>query len=293
MARPLRIEYEGAVYQITVCGNARENIFLDDEGRKSFLAILGSVVERFNWLCHAYCLMDNHYHLLLETPDANLSQGMRQLNGVYTQAFNRRHDRVGHLLQGRFKSILIEKEAYLLEVARYIVLNPVRAKLVSHPRYWKWSSYTTTAGIRQAPQFLTTDWILAQFGSEKEEAQQAYRRFVAEGKGVSLWEGLQGGILLGSDPFVKQIMPLLRSKEMLKDLSKAQRFATRPSLSTLFQGAKKAKEERNERIRKAYLEYGYTLSEIGNYLGLHYSTISRIARKEQSQTTEKKSKDKG
>ena len=133
MARPLRLEFPGAVYHVTSRGNARAAIFLDDEDRPIFLGVLGAVVARFGWLCHAYCLMDNHYHLLLETPDPNLSRGMRQLNGVYTQRFNRRHGRVGHVLQGRFKAILVDRDGYLLELARYLVLNPVRAGRVKDP----------------------------------------------------------------------------------------------------------------------------------------------------------------
>ena len=114
MSRPLRIEFPGAVYHITSRGNAKQLIFLDDLDKRKFLKVLSSVIERFNWLCHAYCLMSNHYHLVIETPEGNLSRGMRQLNGVYTQIFNQKHKRVGHLLQGRYKAILVEKESYLL-----------------------------------------------------------------------------------------------------------------------------------------------------------------------------------
>lgn len=124
------------------------------------------------------CLMDNHYHLLLETPQPNLSLGMRQLNGCYIQAFNRRHDRVGHLFQGRVTAILIEKEAHLLELCRYVVLNSVRGKMVTHPRLWTWSSYRGTAGETIGPVWLSTDWVLAQFGGRRQEAQGRYRRFV-------------------------------------------------------------------------------------------------------------------
>ena len=145
MARPLRIEYPGAVYHVTSRGNARESIFLEDTDRQIFLEVLEAVVGKYNWLCHAYCLMDNHYHILVETPDPNLSLGMRQLNGVYTQGFNRRHNRVGHVFQGRYKSILVEKNEHLLELCRYIVLNPVRAGLVSNPGKGDWSSYRSTA----------------------------------------------------------------------------------------------------------------------------------------------------
>ena len=140
MVRPLRIEYPGAVYHLTSRGNARDPIFLDDADRYLFLDLLGDLVDRYNWLCHGYCLMDNHYHLLVETIDANLSTGMRQLNGIYTQKFNRQHDRVGHLFQGRYKAIVVEKESYLLELCRYIVLNPVRAKIVNNPGKYRWSS---------------------------------------------------------------------------------------------------------------------------------------------------------
>ena len=146
MARPLRIEYDGALYHITSRGNERKAIFRDDEDRIGFLEALQKVNERFNWICHAYCLMNNHYHLIVETPDGNLSKGMRQLNGVYTQYFNRKHHRVGHIFQGRYKSILMEKESYLLEVGRYVVLNPVRAKAVKKPEDWNWSSYRSTVG---------------------------------------------------------------------------------------------------------------------------------------------------
>ncbi len=130
MARPLRIESPGAVYHLTSRGNARNSIYLDDNDRQRFLAILGNVVDRYNWLCHAFCLMDNHYHLLIETLDPNLSLGMRQLNGVYTQGFNRAHNRVGHVFQGRYKAILVEKDEHLLELCRYIVLNPMRAGVI-------------------------------------------------------------------------------------------------------------------------------------------------------------------
>ena len=146
MARPLRIEFEGALYHVTSRGDERRDIFLDDADREAFLQILGDVVRRFAWRCHAYCLMGNHYHLLIETPNANLSRGMRHLNGVYTKRFNRTHERVGHVMQGRYKSILVDKDEYLLELARYVVLNPVRAGVVRSARDWKWSSYRATAG---------------------------------------------------------------------------------------------------------------------------------------------------
>ena len=166
MARPLRIEYPGAVYHVTTRGDGRKNIFLNDTDRNNFLQNFCSTIKNYNWLCHAYCLMDNHYHLLLETPDGNLSKGMRQLNGVYTQKFNFIHKTVGHLFQSRYKAFLIEKDPYLLEVARYIVLNPVRAGKVTHQNEWEWSSYLPTAGRRTKPTWLTIEWILNFFNDK-------------------------------------------------------------------------------------------------------------------------------
>ena len=159
MARSLRLQFPGAIYHITSRSNARKSIFKENEDRNTFLETLLKTNERYHWICHAYCLMDNNYHLLIETPKSNLSLGMRQLNGIYTQSFNRRHRVVGHVIQGRFKGILIEKESYLLELSRYVVLNPVRAKAVTHPSHWKWSSYSGTAGLAQPHGCLTTDWI--------------------------------------------------------------------------------------------------------------------------------------
>ena len=146
MARPLRIEFPGALYHLTSRGDGREDIYRGDGDRRMFLSLLADVCERFNWWGHAYCLMANHYHLLMETPDANLAKGMRQLNGVYTQHCNGVHGRCGHVFQGRYKAILVQKETYLTELARYIVLNPVRAGMVSRAEDWPWSSYRATTG---------------------------------------------------------------------------------------------------------------------------------------------------
>lgn len=131
MARPLRIELPGGLYHVTSRGDRREDIFLDDDDRLTWLDLFGQVCRRFNWICHVWCLMDNHYHIVVETVEGNLTQGMRQLNGVYTQRFNRTHHRVGHVFQGRYKAIIVEKDSYLQELARYVVLNPLRARMVN------------------------------------------------------------------------------------------------------------------------------------------------------------------
>jgi len=182
MARPLRLEFPGALYHVTARGNHQEDIYEEDGDRLEFLSVFQEVCDRYNWICHAYCLMSNHYHLLIETPDANLSKGMRQLNGVYTQAFNRKHNRVGHLFQGRYKAILVEKDSYLFELSRYIVLNPVRAQMVRSAVNWRWSSYRAMIGQIKTPVFLESDWILSAFGKRKSKAIIGYKKFVSEGK---------------------------------------------------------------------------------------------------------------
>src|SRR5512147_3044024 len=178
MSRPLRIEYAGAVYHITSRGNEKKAVFKSDQDRINFLNTLQHVNKRYNWICHAYCLMSNHYHLLIETPDGNLALGMRQLNGVYTQLFNRLHGRTGHLFQGRYKAILIQKDTHLLEVCRYVVLNPVRAGIVGGPEEWVWSSYRGTTGLERAHRCLTSEWVIGQFSDNKAKGQRAYAQFV-------------------------------------------------------------------------------------------------------------------
>ena len=276
MARPLRIEYPDAVYHVTSRGNARSDIFHSDQDREEFLIILDSVIKRFNWLCHAYCLMDNHYHLLIETPDGNLSFGMRQLNGIYTQKYNYLHGKTGHVFQGRYKAILVDKESYLLELCRYVVLNPVRAKMISKPEEWKWSSYRYTAGMKKAPGFLTMDWIIAHFSRKKAEAQKLYRKFVKEGINAnSPWNELQGQILLGEETFIERYRKLLHGKEQIKEIPRIQRYLNRPKLADLL-GKGDKKKDRNRNIYAAHVRYGYRLNEISEYLGIHYTTVSKV-----------------
>jgi REP element-mobilizing transposase RayT len=181
MTRPLRLEFPNALYHVTSRGDRRENIFEDDDDRSRFLEILEGVVADDNWLCHGYCLMDNHYHLIIETLDGNLSKGMRQLNGVYTQASNRRYGRSGHLSPGRYKAILVDKDRYLLELSRYVVLNPLRAKgMVKRLEDWSWSSYLPMVGDAPKPEWLITDWLLSLFGKLRKIAMEKYRQFVIE-----------------------------------------------------------------------------------------------------------------
>ena len=266
---------------MTSRGDRRERICEDDGDRTAFVEILAAVVERFHWLCHVYCLMDNHYHLLVETPEPSLARGMRQLNGVYTQRYNARHGKTGHVFQGRYKAVIVEKEAHLLEVSRYVVLNPVRAGTVKRPEQWRWSSYRATGGLCKAPVFLKTDWLLMQFGSKRYEAQRAYRQFVRDGlEGPSPWKGLVGGILLGGEEFVARCRALIDPRKPLWDIPRTDRYAGRPALKDLFGGVPhRARDKRNACIARAYLEHGYTMKQIADFLGLHYSSVSIIIHK--------------
>ena len=276
MARPLRIEFAGALYHVTSRGNERHDIFFTDDDRRAFLATLEKVCGRFHWLCHAYCLMSNHYHILVETPEANLSKGMRQLNGVYTQYVNRRHGRVGHLFQGRFKAILVQKEAHLLELARYIVLNPVRAGMVKDPAAWPWSSFRATVGLDKKVDFLCTDWLLSAFGDKGRTATKAFTRFVTQGKQAeSPWKDLKNQIYLGSDQFVEQMQQRIRDDQPLQEIPKRQR---RPVARALAYYAKRY-SSRDRAIAEAYRSGAYSMQEIGAYFGVGRMTVSRAVKK--------------
>lgn len=284
MARPLRIEYPGAVYHVTSRGNEKKAVFKDDTDRHHFLNTLQHVNKRYNWLCHAYCLMTNHYHLLIETPDGNLALGMRQLNGVYTQLFNKRHSRAGHLFQGRYKAILIQKDSHLLEVCRYVVLNPVRARMVETPDDYAWSSYLATAGREKPHRSLTTAWVLGQFSRKREKAEQEYRQFVSWGIGKqTIWTGVRGQALLGEDDFVDKMTDHLKKHKDVTEIPRSQRYATRPALQVLLpKGIENDHRKLKKRLSAAVERHGYRQSEIARQVGVHYSTISRWLREDEN-----------
>ncbi|MCU7960623.1 MAG: transposase [gamma proteobacterium symbiont of Bathyaustriella thionipta] len=275
MARPLRIEFSGALYHVTSRGDGQEDIYRNDQDREVYLEVLAEVKKRYNWSIHAFCLMSNHYHLLVETPDANLAKGMRHLNGVYTQRYNRLHKRVGHVFQGRYKAILVQKENYLLELARYIVLNPVRARMARSAKDWSWSSYRATAGLTETCPWLTTDWILARFSRRKQAAMQQYRAFVSEGRNQPTpWDSLKKQIFLGDERFIDAMQQKIVSGQDLSEIPSSQK---RPRAKPLSYYAGKYKD-RDTAILKSYESGAYSLKEIGDYYQLHYSRVSRIIR---------------
>jgi putative transposase len=279
MARPLRIEFPEALYHVTSRGDRREDIYVDDVDREAWLAVLAQVCERFNWRVYAYCLMSNHYHLLVQTMEGNLSAGMRQLNGVFTQAVNRRHGRVGHVFQGRFKAILVDGESYLLELSRYVVLNPVRAGMVSDAGQWPWSSYAATMGFAPCPSWLAADALLIEFSSQRAAARRKYADHVRAGVGLpSVWVDLSGQIYLGDEKFVAK----MQSKMMASagdlaasdalDIPLAQRRRPRKPLAWF----EEQFADRNAALAAAYASGAYKQVELARHFGLHSTTVSRL-----------------
>ena len=274
MARPLRLEISGGLYHVTSRGDRREDIYHDDTDRDIWLTTLAQCCERFNWAIHAWCQMSNHYHLIIETPDGNLSAGMRQLNGVYTQIVNRRHQRVGHVFQGRYKAILVDRDSYLLELSRYVVLNPVRATMVKHTRHWKWSSYHATIDKDLRPEWLHVDWLLSQLAHQRNRQVERYIEFVQQGvRGPSVWENLRGQVFLGSDEFVDAMQQRLAEdrKHSHREIPRIQRRALAQSL-TYYQ---EQFDDPKQGMIAAYATGDYTLQAIADAFGVHYSTVSR------------------
>jgi putative transposase len=200
MPRRPRFQEPGAIYHVTSRGTEGRPIYLDDLDRNLFLGWLGDVVQVHSWMCPAYCLMTNHFHMLVQTPHADLAVGMHALISAYANYFNRRHDHVGHLFQSRYRAIVIERESHLLESCRYVVLNPVRAGLCRRPGYWRWSSYRATAGYVPPPAFLAVDWALAQFGNEPRRAALRYVEFVADGVADAARLATSRGLAPGPGP---------------------------------------------------------------------------------------------
>ncbi len=208
MARQLRIEFPGAFYHVTARGNERKAVFKSIKDREQFFSYLESASNRYGAIIHAYCLMDNHYHILIETPLGNLSKIMQHINSAYTTYFNIKRDRSGHLFQGRYKSILVEVDEYAKELSRYIHLNPVRAKMVKTPEEYQWSSYSYYADKRKAPEWLYRDFILGYFGKRLSTSQRNYRKFVHSLVGEvydSPFTDVIYSVILGSQEYAQEI----------------------------------------------------------------------------------------
>jgi len=297
MSRPLRLDHAGALWHVTSRGNERREVFRDDADRREFLHVLGRVVDLFGWKLHAWVLMGNHYHLLVGTPEATLSRGMRQLNGDYAQHFNKRHGRDGHVFQGRFKAILVQRESHLLEVARYVVRNPVRAGLAATPADWEWSSFRATAGLEPAPEWLDASFLLEAFGTRRAAAAARYREFVADAAASSYdpWNQVVGQMYLGSEAFAEAARAGKALPERTRDVPRRQREPVAPSADEvvrLFEeafGLTLAELRQRPRIltrERALLAAALrrharaTLPVIGEALGVEVSRASLLARRD-------------
>lgn len=271
MSRPLRLEFPGALYHVTSRGDRRASIFFDDNDRRAWLDVLALVCARCHFVVYAFCQMPNHYHLMVETVEGNLSQGMRQLNGIYTQKFNRRHGMAGHVLQGRYKAILVQKDSYLRELARYIVLNPVRAGLAAAPEDWRWSSHRAMCGSVDAPAWLETAWLHSQFGKSAEFASLAYQQFVRAGMDAkNPLKAVSHQLILGDEQFIADHGGRHGAADM-RAVPKVQRRVTAQPLEYYFA----TYSSRDEAMARAYQSTAFTMAEIARHIGVGYSTVSR------------------
>ncbi len=291
MARPLRIEYEGALYHITARGNEQNPIYREKGDYQKFLEILSELPQRYNVIIHGYVLMGNHYHLLIETPKGNITRVMHYLNATYTGYFNKKYKRIGHLFQGRYKGFLIEKERYLLSISRYLHLNPVRAGVVKRPEEYIWSSYPAYTGRRKEG-WLTCDWILGQYSRDEARAKRLYRAFINEGLTLreSPFDTLKAGIL-GSEGFIEEIKKKIKLKKH-REIPESKRLASSIKYEDVIAAVIKRFRIRKQDIRESgrrnnlprkialYLLRRHTDTsneELGRYFRIGYTAVSHAA----------------
>ncbi len=288
MARPLRIQYPGAFYHVTARGNEKKAIYKSKSDRLKFIQYLELSYERYDAVMHAYCLMDNHYHLLLETPQGNLSQIIQYINGSYSSYFNSKHKRAGHLFQGRFKAILVQKDVYAQELSRYIHLNPVRAGLVALPSDYRWSSCPFYAGLKDKPDWLQTDFILGLFGQKKKLAQTSYYNFVQDGLQTNINNPLKetrASTFLGTPDFIKNAIKHMDKQDINDaDLPAVRQIETKPSLKEIERTVECVIGKSHPfyskfSIHVSHRYSGLSLNEIGKYFGKNGSTICQSSRR--------------
>lgn len=303
MARQLRIEFEGAFYHITSRGNLRERIFFDDRDREMFLEILKRTRERYGYLLHAYALMDNHYHLLIETPKANISQIMQNINTSYTVYINKKYRRSGHLFQGRFKGIIVDKDEYLVTLSRYIHLNPVRAKIVQRPEDYRWASYRSYIDKAKSPSVNITD-TLSCFSNSMSKAVNAYKAFVEAGIGgeENPFKDMEAGIILGNKRFKTKVMKFLGKTKAHEELPQIKRLIEQVPVDRViktccsFYGKNeedllkrgKDKRERQIAIYLSKILSGKKNVEVGSFFGIKGPAVSGIIKAIEGRLNEEK-----
>jgi REP element-mobilizing transposase RayT len=264
-------------------GNRKSNIFEDDDDRALFIHLLGKVAERYAFLVYGVCLMNNHYHVIGATPRGQLSDAMRFVNGVYAQASNRRHCRTGHLFEARFRSLVVQQESYLKRVARYVALNPVRARIVTRPEAWRWGSYPATAGLAPSPPWLSLDWIEWAFDTtDRNEAQRRYREYV-NSPTARRFSIPERAAAIGPQGFVDKVARAANPRKSDRCLPFADRVAPRPALDVLF-SSKQDPVLRATCAYRAAAHYGYRQSDIARHLGVDPSTVSKWIRRASSGT---------
>lgn len=289
MARPLRIQYPGAFYHVTSRGNEQKAIFRSNSDRERFLSYLESAHDRYGATIHVYCLMDNHYHLLLETPLGNLSKVLHHINGAYTTYFNTKRKRSGHLFQGRYKAILVEKDSYCKELSRYIHLNPIRAGLADKPSEYRWSSYPYYIRKEKRPAWLTTESVLGYFGKDESSAQKNYRKFVEdalESETKNPLKDVFASTFLGSSEFITWAKEkFVGSKNVdTRNIPVLRELVEKPSLEQIERTVESIIGKKHALCRKfciyASHQYGgFALREIGAYYGMRGSAVSQCSRR--------------
>ena len=289
MARPLRVQYPGAFYHVTSRGNERKAIFKSKGDRERFLSYLESANERYDAIIHTYCLMGNHYHILLETPRSNLSQILHHINGAYTTYYNVKRKRVGHLFQGRYKSILVQKDAYCKELSRYIHLNPVRAGIVRKPSQYKWSSYCYLIGLKKVPQWFSDEAVLGYFDKDKKRAQGLYRDFVEKALGKEMEDPLSkvfASTFLGNDRFIEWAKEKWIGFKNVdpRNVPAMKRLMDKASLKRIDEIVDSVIGRKDIMFRKfciytSHQIVGYPLKEIGNHYGMRGSAASQSSRR--------------
>lgn len=273
MARGPRLQVRGAIYHVMSRGNRKAVIFEDDADRRRFAWLLGEAAGRYRLRCHSYCLMGNHYHAVIECSDTNLSAAMNWLNGVFAQYSNRRHGRTGHLLQGRFKSVLIGDDIYLRAANSYVLMNPVTAGLVEDPTEWGWSSYRATVGIEAPPRWLDLSWLNWVFGGRTlRDAQLSFKEFVNRPDSEN---PADAALVFGDRALREKVRAAIGATLHQARLPREYRALARPTLSELFPRPL-PKTDRNTRILRAHVVHGYRLAEIAACLFVHPNTIGRI-----------------
>lgn len=276
MSRPLRLHAPGLLHHVFARGNASTRIFADAEDFSAFLELLGKALKRFAVRCAAYCLMDNHYHLLLVPTVHPLSRPLQQLNSTYCQRFNRRHARVGHLLQGRFGCRIVEDGAYARTVVRYLALNPVAAGCAAAPEEWAWSSYRAALGAGPAPDFLSLSDVWCAFAASEDAVG---RQRLAEFVGAGIEDVFDNPLLHGSRALAEQLAPLLSPHHATRDYPASHRFAERPTLGSILEGRLRDRLDMEDAACEAFHVHAYTLAEIGAVLNRHPSVICRWIRR--------------